>query len=383
MRPNYVAFLIPGFVAQLAHAALYSCSIMFPLITGSTNPIFSTGVYQVIAGQAVGLRGNDAADTQKGAIWTPAGVTLLGADVYATDGPVQVGDQQQATMKDFDAMVWTGTAASGVDLTPTDLSGFTNTTAHGIGGTEIVGYGGGSATDGPYAYDALLWSNGTPQSAVNLNPTQLGFTASQAIATDGNYQVGIAAPQYGDLTSVDSQAMLWHGSAQSAINLTPANCIGATALGVADGQEVGQCYTIHLNQDAVLWEGSASTAVDLSPTDLTGFDITEALATNGMQQVGDGYTSSDLLQALAWSGTANSAVDLQNFLPASGTWTNSSADSIDSSGNIFGYVDGTFDGTTGQFAVEWTPLPEPSSAALLLAPAILALRRRKNPQQRH
>src|SRR5208337_3689925 len=56
---------------------------------------------------------------------------------------------------------------------------------------------------------ALLWS-GTPDSFVDLNPT--GFTASDALATNGFDQVGygIAHGWY---------ALLWTGSASSAINL--------------------------------------------------------------------------------------------------------------------------------------------------------------------
>ena len=156
---------------------------------------------------------------------------------------------------------------------------------------------------------------------------------------------------------------------------------GAAAFGVGDGQEVGQVYLRNGKEDATIWTGSAASAVDLGPTDLPGYVETSALWTNGIQQVGYGYPSTVSSNALVWTGTANSAVDLQTFLPAAGTWTDSKAQTIDSSGNIFGYADGTYNGAKGEFAVEWTPIPEPATPMmfLLVTGAACAIRRRPYP----
>jgi hypothetical protein len=376
MKRANSALAVFALSASVAKAASYSCAVMFPL-TPVNNANISALASQVIAGQAVGERSNNNTGSSVGVLWTAPGSTTLGTDVLGTDGAIQVGDEPNSGGY-FDAVAWSGTASSAVDLSPTNLTGFTNTFAHGVSGQEIVGYGGGSATVGPFAFHALLWTSESPSAAIDLNPNQLGMGASEALATDGNFQVGVAAQEFGELTSVEAQAILWQNSAASAVNLTPAGDMGAAAYGVGDGQEVGQAFLRNGNEDATLWTGSAASAVDLGPTDLPGFVLTSALWTNGIQQVGYGYPGTHSSDALVWTGTANSAVDLQTFLPAAGTWTDSEAQTIDSSGNIFGYADGTYNGATGEFAVEWTPIPEPATAMMLLLTtgAACAMRRR-------
>jgi hypothetical protein len=160
---------------------------------------------------------------------------------------------------------------------------------------------------------ALLWS-GTAASAVDLNPTDLaGITFSQALGVDGTEQVGYGS---GHGTGGFSQALLWYGSGGSAVDLNPA-----------------------------------------------GFVTSSATDTNGTEQVGGGsQEASGFANALVWFGTPTSAVDLQAMLPATDTWESSDAFDIDSSGDVYG----TATDTNGdEFAVEWTPVPEPGSVALL------------------
>jgi hypothetical protein len=376
MKRRIWAVAVLGLSASIANAAVYSSTVMFPL-SPVNNVNISTLAYEVIAGEAVGDQGNNNTGSTKGALWTASGTTGLGTDVLGTDGLIQVGDKTNSSGY-YDAVAWRGTASTAVDLKPTNLAGFSNTFAQGVSGPQIVGYGGGSVTVGPYAFHALLWTGENSNAAVDLNPTQLGMGASQAFATDGTHQVGVAAQSFGDLGSVDQQAILWQDSAASAVNLTPVGYLGSSAFGVGEGEQVGQGYSVHGNGDAMLWTGSAASAVDLGPTDLAGFVLTAALATNGIQQVGYGYPGTQSTHALVWAGTASSAVDLQTFLQGSATWTDSEAQTIDSSGNIFGYADGTYNGAAGEFAVEWTPIPEPAAAVMLMSAsgAACALRRR-------
>jgi hypothetical protein len=72
-----------------------------------------------------------------------------------------------------------------------------------------------------------------------------------------------------------------------------------------------------------------------------------------------------------WTGTAASATDLQLLLPAN--LEDSRALSIDAAGNIFGLA-GDTSGRT--HAVEWSPVPEPSTFILLLLGVTLAWLRR-------
>ncbi|MGA2440863.1 MAG: PEP-CTERM sorting domain-containing protein [Tepidisphaeraceae bacterium] len=335
--------------------------------------------------QTVGSGFNEAGSYNHALLWTATGVvdlnpTNLGVSysiASATEGNQQVG-YGVGTGNNYHALLWTGTSASVVDLNPTNL-GFVSSLAYGTNDSQQVGCG---ATSGnPNNPVALLW-NGTAASAVNLNPTNLsGFTESGAYATNGTQQVGYA---YGP---GKEDAMLWNGTAASAVDLNPTK-LGITnsfAYGTSGTQQVGAGwgyneFTGESFGGAMLWTGTAASAVDLNPTNLSGIDDSEALATNGTQQVGFGYNDYNVWGgscALLWSGTAASVVDLQTLLPSTGTWTSSSADLIDSSGNVYGWASGTFDNVTGTFAVEWS-VPEPATASMLLiAGAGILMRRRR------
>jgi hypothetical protein len=128
----------------------------------------------------------------------------------------------------------------------------------------------------------------------------------------------------------------------------------------------------------MLWFGAAASAVDLNPTDIAGVSYSFATATNGAEQVGLGAAViNGPKEALLWSGSAASAIDLQLLLPATGTWTNSWGTSIDADGNVFGTAEGTFNGVSGYFAVDWFLVPEPASFGVLAVGAFRLLRRRR------
>jgi hypothetical protein len=275
-------------------------------------------------------------------------------------------------------LVWSGSAQSAVDLNPTDLGNVVQSNCLGTDGTQEVGFGNIATGTNPrtetVSTHAMLW-NGTAGSAVDLNPTNLsGMTISYAYGTDGTQQVGCS--DYGGLY-YPGTALLWSGTASSAVDLNPTglNGIGAClAYGVYGSQQVGFGQTPGQGDQyhALLWTGTAASAVDLNNPNV-GTAYSEALATNGTQQVGDGFNYDATTtpqfedgQALLWSGTAASVVQLQAFLPLTGAWTESTANSIDPAGNVYGTANGTFDGFTGTFAVEWSPVPEPATASMML-----------------
>ena len=105
--------------------------------------------------------------------------------------------------KSDNALVWSGTAASAVDLNPTLLANFTDSEALAADGSQQVGYGYDATGFGDRA---LLWL-GTSDSAVDLNPA--GLSTSMALDTNGLQQVGKAG----------TDAFLWSGTAESGINL--------------------------------------------------------------------------------------------------------------------------------------------------------------------
>jgi hypothetical protein len=329
-------------------------------------------------GQVVGYGYSGLEEKDFALLWSgPSGnIVSLDADfagsylAYGTDGTQQVGVESYGTS--VYAMLWTG-AGNQVDLQPSNLSGFNASWANGLCTSQQVG-GMTSVTTGDS--HAVLWS-GSSATAVDLNPS--GFTGSEAYGTNGSQQVGDG---WGTATGNNLHAVLWSGSANRAVDLNPSGFSWSRAYCVSGNQQVGFGYGSLTggNDHALLWTGSSASAVDINPTTLGGFTSSIANGTNGIDQVGYGTLADGSENALFWSGTAASAVDLQMLLPSSGIWSTSRADTIDSSGNIYGTADGTFNGVTGTFAVEWSDVPEPATGSLLLIAGAGLLMRRPRTQ---
>jgi hypothetical protein len=270
-----------------------------------------------------------------------------------------IGDGQQVGYSSFNhAALWSGTPESFVDLNPT---GWNTSAASGVGGGQQVGVANqqrvcgekkGGCGSGTYTvFQPFLWT-GSAASAVNLTPFGLGFGAGQAYGTDGVQQVGVGWKVVGFGAYSTPNAMLWTGTADSAVNLNPLNSGESMALAVAGGQQVGYAYSF---QHAMLWTGTAASAVDLHPAAYTS---SQARATNGVQQAGFGWVNTPAQtsrrHALVWSGSAASVVDLNQFMPLG--FTDAAATGIDAAGNVVGWaIKGSPDGTTGAHAVMWAP----------------------------
>ena len=376
--------------ASYAGTVLYPCTVPSGFSSGGPSNFAQTAA----SGQVVGSGAVSGTVFGHAILWSgPAGspidlnpTNLSGITesiAYGTNGTQQVGNGWDSSYNER-ALLWSSTADSAVDLSPTNLSGFIDTYAMGTNGTQQVGSGLGNFS-GTSTGHALLWS-GTAASAVDLHPTNLTwFFQSTAVAISGTQQVGngsngLCSPG----SSTVTHALLWSGTANSAVDLQPTNLTGffdSYAYGVGGGQQVGsgdldpQGGVAH----ALLWSGTADSAVDLNPTNLTGFTESGANGTNGSQQVGYGGGMGGPWHALLWSGTADSAVDLHLLLPAAGTWTDSYAYSIDAAGNVYGTADGTFNDVTGTFAVEWSAVPEPTAVSMLVIGGVgLLARRRRN-----
>jgi hypothetical protein len=147
--------------------------------------------------------------------------------------------------------------------------------------------------------------------------------------------------------------------------LTPKGFSQAEAEAVSGDTQVGYGYTLMSPAvHALLWHGTAESVVDLNPF---GFDFSLAQAVLGKQQVGTGIgigdTTSYKRHALLWRGTAESVVDLHQFLiDLPGTMVESSASAISLDGNIIGLCSDVGGST---YVVMWTPVPEPSSWSIV------------------
>ena len=344
----------------------YQARILYPMISPSRSAFshISGPPQTAQAGQVVGYEWVQGGGANPHAlVWTPNGAVdlhptrlarFVASTAYGTNGVQQVGEASTSPTYGYHAMLWSGTADSAVDLSPPQFPQFTNTYALATDGVHQVGYGQITGTD--VGYRALLWT-GTRESAIDLHPA--GYTASFAYGTSGNQQVGYGWTAAGG--TFRNFALLWNGTAQSAVDLHPVQMPGilqSMAYATDGTQQAGAGYGIGPAGNywhALLWSGTAASAVDLNPTNLAGFTNSYAYGINGGNEAGYGFGADGVNHALLWRGTGDSAIDLQALLPP--TLISSQAFTIDSSGNVFGIASDTSQFT---YAVEWSPVPEPS-----------------------
>jgi probable HAF family extracellular repeat protein len=202
---------------------------------------------------------------------------------------------------------------------------------------------------------------------MDLHPS--GFKSSYATGVSGTSQVGSAS------VTADGpyHAMLWTGTSDSAVDLNPDGFVHSYATGVHGDYQVGYGYDPNAGRfsHALLWNGTAASIVDLNPI---GFDWSEALAISSAGQVGRGFgplTGSNN-HALFWNGTAQSAIDLHSFVGDLGPpIIGSAATGISNNGSIVGYG---YTRSVEQYAILWTPIPEPTSCCLSACALVIALR---------
>jgi hypothetical protein len=342
-------FLLCAAITLPAHAVYYNVTILQPAGAYAAN---AGGTSQVGYGNAT-VGGPDHALLWSGSAASyvdlnPAGYATSYATGASSTNQVGYGDPPGSNSH---ALLWSGTAASAVDLNPT--SGYDYTKALAVGGGKEVGFGFTNSR-----LHALLWS-GTAASKVDLHPGG-SYLDSVATGASDTKQVG-----YGTLANDNHHAFLWSGTSASRVDLTPSGIADALAYGAWSTKQVGSTCgcTSNFNYHAALWSGTAASKVDLHPTTLPlTYDVSEATAISAAGQVGDAGTtqsaSNPFQHAMYWNGTAASAVDLQPFVNnLNPTFVASAATGISDDGIIVGYV-GTDTNYSSSYSVMWTPVVE-------------------------
>lgn len=251
------------------------------------------------------------------ALWTGSAasfVDLHPAGDYTASAAYGIGGGQQVgvaavVIPSFGtfqfAALWTGTATSYVSIAPSGG----NSVAFGVAGGQQVG----SLTEHAYPNDesGCVWSG---------TPSQTTFNADEVRATDGTQQVGNSGGC--SFFSCYGEAYLWTGTIESRVTLNPAGAYTAGATGVHGGQQVGwvKMGSLFDPVHAAMWMGTAASHVDLHPS---GANDSQATAVHWGVQVGSAKVldpdidpNNALDRASLWTGNAASWTDLHEALPA-------------------------------------------------------------------
>jgi hypothetical protein len=302
--------------------------------------------------QAGAAEGPAASNNYHAVIWTgtgnsivdlnPAGFTTTYATATSGSQQVGYGDGTMTGGTNDHALLWSGNASSVVDLN----GSLGYSVANGMSGNNQVGYG---ATVGGNQH-ALVWS-GTASSVRDFNGA---FLASWAFGISGAQVVGGAVGFH------PTHAIIWDLVLPTSVDdINPSFFTSSIAVATSGGQQVGYGYNAAGPDHAVLWNGTAASAVDLNPA---GFTSSDAYAVSRGLQVGagSGPATGNNKHALLWAGSASSFVDLQSVLSTNYLW--SEATGIDTNGNIIGEAYYIPDSTL--HTILWA-VPEPNSIGLL------------------
>jgi len=213
-------------------------------------------------------------------------------------GAQQVGGAQGNYPSGFHAAVWSGDASSWIDLHPIGMPGSSYASA------VFEKRQGGKVDVGGNSH-ASMWS-GSAATWIDFHPT--GAVSSWINGMDGDEQGGVVV-----VSGATQHAALWRGTSDWIDLHTGPSSSWVQA--VHSGRQAGGA-DLGGRTSAVLWSGSAASAVELGPD---GIDFSVVNGMDETHQVGF-YWSPDQ-HACMWTGTKESFVDLNPVgASQSGAW---------------------------------------------------------------
>ena len=334
-----------------AASAQYTAVILHPAGRASSSAAGAR------AGSQVGAAGTSAFTPTRAALWTGSAASYIDlhpASGYfrtfaaATDGPIQGGyGTLDAGASISHALIWRGSAATVIDLHPAGVPGYDISQVFGAGEGLQAGLITGS---GAVFEHAALWA-GSAVAFTDLHPT--GYLSSRANAISRGEQAGEAQDQ-----NFDNHAMVWRGTAASAVDLHPAGYSASRAFATDGAQQGGEgegVFNMRFETHALLWAGTAASVIDLHPAGYDSSDVRGIAAGVQAGHIAGPATGFDD-HAAVWLGSAATVLDLHQFLPP-GT-VDSQAFGVSTDGTIVGEA-----GTgTAIVAVLWVPVPPPCYA---------------------
>jgi hypothetical protein len=276
------------------------------------------------------------------------------------------------------AVVWNGTPNSAVDVhvaSHTDQIG-TQSSITGVsaapGGFQASGY---VTSSGRFL--AAMWRGATPQTAqVTLLHDFSRMEESKAM---GAYVFNGVAKQVGYTsgTLIPSRAIVWSGSAASAVDLTPPGFFSAAInAGNGDGAQEILCGLSSSNGADTLptvWFGTGGAFSTLNTTAQLNKGSVEYCS----QTSGAGYLTfggGAVTHAALWDLSTRNVIDLHQFLPPDFQNGYSDAFYVDAVGNVYGQAQ--TGGGTLPVPVVWM-VPEPGSLSFGLSACLWIWRRRR------
>ncbi|MBL9168894.1 MAG: hypothetical protein JNN07_14235 [Verrucomicrobiales bacterium] len=310
------------------------------IVVGLTSPVGSSALTRATLWDASG-----PIDFHPAALLDPVNGTGGRSALEDLSGGIQVGWAATAALstRAF-PMVWRGTAESGAFL-PIPFTSFGGQ-ATATDGIQIGGYAIGinDETGTIGSAHAMLWDAATGAA------TDLG-------EGNGGAQVfGVAAgQQVGFIVKGNANATLWRGSRGSAVSLHPKSATLSVANGTDGARQVGYAgYDIRVRNEApkgnktarfnyaMLWTGTAASALNIHPYPVNAGDVvfTHSIALGLSTTYIAGYANDPAKintpaynHAIVWDSVLQS-IDLNAFLPAE--FIGAQAYGVDEAGNVAG-----------------------------------------------
>jgi len=268
-HPSGIAFGISGskIVGDTAGYGQAYSGVVWDANTGAVTPLSAKGMNSVYA---LGIHGNAICGVGEWSLsrfnagadallWAtaigpvsdlnPSSGDYIDTEAIATDGKQTVGfGYSLLNYYEPYGLLWNGTSTNPVVLCP----GYDS--VNGVANGEQVGQVGN---------DGVIW-HGTAASKISLTPT--GYYGSSAMGTNGQQEVGWAGLDYSPVFDgpLYQHAMVWSGSSKRFVDLQqflPSQFVSSVAYAIdSNGNVVGAASKDNFYYQAVLWRVHGPTA---------------------------------------------------------------------------------------------------------------------------